>query len=90
MHMYYGWIWILFALMWWGPFRARRRFRHQRDLSRAEQESREGYQRTLEQQQGWIEALETRLHEMEQRLDFTEGLLARRGEKEGLPSPRSV
>ena len=33
--------------------------------------------RELEQQQGYIEALETRVSELEERLDFTERLLAK-------------
>jgi hypothetical protein len=86
--MYFGWFWLVVALMFWGPFRARRRFRHRGEMLRAERESRENYEQTLEEQRSWIEALETRLYEMEQRLDFTERLLAGRSENVEL-SPRT-
>ncbi len=54
-----------------------------RDRYRGEVALGRSAQRELEQQQGYIEALETRVAELEARLDFTEQLVGQRS----APSP---
>jgi hypothetical protein len=57
---------------WWGPGRHPRRHEQQARASRAEGDQ--------DQQQAYIESLETRITQLEERLDFTERLLEGRRE----------
>ena len=73
---FYGWMFWLLPLVFFMMFMRRRRW--ERWHARRPGDGRA--ERDAEQQRAYIDALETRVSQLEERLDFTERLLAGRSE----------